>query len=105
MNTPDYQKIYRDMIRIKYPEKEAACSAILKKRRVELMDIIRLNDIITGNKDEKTIRNNQKLKSYDKKAIFQMLDYQKKHRLNNTQLARHFKLSRNTVAKWKQLFV
>jgi hypothetical protein len=34
-----------------------------------------------------------------------MLDYQKKNKLTNSQLAKHFKLSRNTVTKWKRLFV
>lgn len=104
MRTPDYQKIYRDMIRLRYPEKEAACRSILTKARMEFLDIIRLNAIITGNKDEEAIRENQKLKSYDKNTILRILDYQKEHRLNNTQLAARFRLSRNSVTKWKKLF-
>lgn len=33
-----------------------------------------------------------------------MLDYQKGNGLNNTGLAKHFSLSRNSVAKWKKYF-
>ncbi|HUH25918.1 MAG TPA: helix-turn-helix domain-containing protein [Flavobacterium sp.] len=47
---------------------------------------------------------NQKYRSYDKATIIEILNYQKKNGLNNTQLANHFKLSRNTVAKWERLF-
>ncbi len=105
MNIPDYGKIYRDMISMKYPEKEAICSNILNKKSIESLDIIRLNAIITGKKDIESIRENQKLKSYDRQTILHILDYQKKHGLNNTQLAVHFRLSRNTVTKWKKMFL
>lgn len=47
---------------------------------------------------------NQKYRSYDKATIIEILNYQKKNSLNNTQLSNHFKLSRNTVTKWKTLF-
>lgn len=104
MKTPDYRKIYLDMIRIKYPEKKELCRSILEKKNIDPLDIIRLNDIIAGKSDKEKIRDNQKLKSYDRNTILQILDYQKKHHLNNTELALHFKLSRNTVAKWKKIF-
>lgn len=65
------------------------------------MDMIRLNTIITGSKDKQTIRDNQKLKPSDKRTILQILDHHKKHHLNNSQLAAHFRLRRNTVANCK----
>jgi len=104
MKSPDYRKIYQDMIRIKYPEKERLCSHILEKNSIEPLDIIRLSAIISEKNDEERVRDNQKLKSYDKKTILEILDYQKKNNLNNTELARHFKLSRNSVAIWKKIF-
>ncbi|WP_294282760.1 helix-turn-helix domain-containing protein [uncultured Chryseobacterium sp.] len=104
MKTPDYRKIYQDMIRMKYPDKEALCRSILDKKTIDPLDIIRLNAIITGKNAQEKIHDDQKLKSYDKRTILQILNYQKKHHLNNTELASHFNLSRNTVAKWKKLF-
>lgn len=104
MKTPDYRKIYQDMIRMKYPEKEELCQSILSKKRIEPLDIIRLNAVIAGNSYKERVRDNQKLKSYDKKTILQILHYQKKNQLNNTELAKHFDLSRNTVAKWRKFF-
>ncbi len=92
------------MIRMKYPEKEALCSSILNKSLIEPLDIIRLNNIITESSDKKKMQDNQKLRSYDKKTILQILDYQKKNNLNNTETAKHFKLSRNSIAKWKKTF-
>ncbi|WP_294207242.1 helix-turn-helix domain-containing protein [uncultured Chryseobacterium sp.] len=103
--TPNYKRIYMDMIAIKYPEKAPLCNHILNKKTMEIMDIILLDKIICGKKHETDLQFDQKLKSYDKKTIFEILDYQKKNRLNNSQLAKHFKLSRNTVAKWKKLFL
>lgn len=65
------------------------------------MDKIRLNTIITGSKDKQTIRDNQKPKSCDKRTILQILDHHKKHQLNNSRLAAHFRLSRKTIANFK----
>lgn len=65
------------------------------------MDKICLNAIITGSEDKQTIRDNQKPKSCDKRTILQILDHQKKHQLNNSQLTAHFRLSRDTVANCK----
>ncbi|MDR6515883.1 transposase [Chryseobacterium camelliae] len=102
---PNYKRIYMDMLTIKYPEKAPLCSNILKKKTIDIMDIIRLEQIICGKKGHADSRFDQKLKSYDKKTICEMLEYQKKNRLNNSQLARHFKLSRNSVTRWKKLFL
>nr|WP_249330985.1 helix-turn-helix domain-containing protein [Chryseobacterium arthrosphaerae] len=98
---PDYLKIYRDMIQIKFPEKERYCRNILDNEKLSLKDILKLNSIISG-KSSTTL--NQKYKSYDKETILYILHYQKKNNLNNIQIARHFNLSRNTVTKWRKLF-
>ena len=60
----------------------------------------KLNEIIFGKKTE-----NQKFKSYKRSDILKILDYQKKYKLNNSQLANHFNISRNTVTKWKKMFL
>lgn len=98
---PDYRKIYTDLIRFKFPDKMGLCTHILNKAQLGNLDIITLNKILFQINNEDV---NQKLKSYDRQSIFEILDYQKKHNLNNSQTARHFKLSRNTIAKWKKVF-
>lgn len=103
-NNPDYKKIYDDMIALKYPEKRDMCENILKKEALSTLDIITLNNFLTKDSTEANNSENQKLKSYDKATIFKILDYQKKHRLNNAELAKHFNMSRNTVAHWKKLY-
>lgn len=102
MSSPDYKKIYRDLVVIKFPEKINLCKEFLDKEQLSTLDIIELNKIIFGNKNKSS---NQQLRSYSKEDIFRILDYQKKHNLNNTQLVRTFDLSRNTIAKWKKMFL
>lgn len=102
---PDYKKIFNDIIEKKHPEKRDCCQSILSKNELSVLDVIRLNNLVFGrsSKDESIM--NQKYKSYNKKSIIEILNYQKQNRLNNTQLAMHFKLSRNTVTKWKKMFL
>lgn len=104
-SAPDYVKIYRDMIDMKFPEKEILCRNILNKNdKLSLLDIIKLNTLIFG-KATNGNTENQKYKSYDKETILYILNYQKKNKLSNIQIANHFKMSRNTISKWKKLFI
>ncbi|MBB4804834.1 hypothetical protein HNP38_000106 [Chryseobacterium defluvii] len=98
--SPDYRVIYTDIINKKYPHKKELCSSILEKKQLSNLDIINLNTKIFGLQ----AKENQKLRSYNKSTILYILDYQRKYKLNNSQLAKHFKLSRNTIAKWKKYF-
>ncbi|MBP2618851.1 helix-turn-helix domain-containing protein [Chryseobacterium jejuense] len=104
MNRPNYKKIYKDLIQQKYPEHLDECQKILSQKDLSFFDIIQLNSIISKN-SQKQDRENQRFRSYDRSTIVEILEYQKKHNINNTELARYFKLSRNTVTKWKQYFL
>lgn len=98
--TPDYKRIFDDMITIKFPDKRKYCDGILKKKKkLSVLDVLKLNAIIFGHKEE-----SQRFRSYDQKAIKEILNYQKKYQLRNSELADIFKLSRNTVTKWKKMF-
>lgn len=98
---PNYKRIYHDFIESKCPDKLEYVKRYLSKETMSLSDVLKVNNIIFFDR----LSENQKFKSYDKQTIFEMLDYQKKHKLNNSQLAKHFKLSRNTVTKWKRIFL
>ncbi len=102
---PDYKQIYTDILLKKYPHKMEQCTAILNKNNLRALDIMELNKKIFGIPDKENFEFNQRHRSYSKSDIFRILDYQKRHRLNNSQLANHFSLSRNTVTKWKKLFL
>lgn len=103
-NAPDYKQIYTDIISKKYPQKKEECQRILEKQNISTIDILELNRKIFGTKKE-TEKSNQRHRSYSKSDILQILDYQKKNNLNNSQLANHFRISRNSVTKWKRMFV
>ncbi|KFF12411.1 transposase [Chryseobacterium soli] len=102
--TPNYKRIYLDMINTRYPDKRTACHYILSKKELTMLDVITVNEIIFGKNINGKRGPSQKHRSYDKAAVLQILDFQKKHKLNNTELAGHFKMSRNTIHKWRKLF-
>ncbi|MBB6329144.1 hypothetical protein HNP24_000094 [Chryseobacterium sediminis] len=101
---PNYKQIYRDIILKKYPEKMNTCQLILEKTNFSMLDVININNMIFGTNNKDILINNQKFKSYDESTVLYILDYQRKNRLNNSQVANHFKLSRNSIAKWKKYF-
>jgi Fic family protein len=102
--TPDYRRIFEDIIDLKYPHKKESCSKILNKNDLSILDVIKLNSMIFDHQNGSADRVNQQYRSYNTDAILEILEYQQKNKLNNSQLANHFKLSRNTVTKWKKMF-
>ncbi|MGG5210981.1 helix-turn-helix domain-containing protein [Chryseobacterium sp. MIQD13] len=103
-NLPNYKLIFTDIISKNHPEKRIKCQSILDKKELSILDVVKLNEIIFGICDKESFINNQKYKAYDESTITYILDYQQKNKLNNIQLANYFKLSRNTVTKWRKTF-
>ncbi|WP_117585895.1 helix-turn-helix domain-containing protein [Chryseobacterium luteum] len=101
---PDYKKIYSDIIERDFPDKKEMCKNILSKTVLSQLDVIEINTLIFGNASREISISNQKHRSYNKQTILQILEYQQKNCLNNTQLAQHFRLSRNSVTHWKKKF-
>ena len=92
------------MILKKFPEKMSVCLSILEKDNFCLLDVLTVNQLIFDIPGKGTSIFNQKLRSYDEETIGKILSYQMEYRLSNTQVANHFKLSRNSVAKWKKIY-
>lgn len=104
-NRPFYRKLYTDMIRDRYPEKEMLCSGFMEKEIWTALDVIEVNALLFGKtKKEADTRVDQKHRAYDKESIKRILRYQQINKLNNIQLANKYGLSRNTIAKWKKQF-
>jgi len=102
---PNYKRIYTDIIRKKFPKKQQLVHSILSKKEITELDVLEINAKLFGSRNKRNAEINSRHKSYSKKAILKILEYQKEYQLNNTQTAHHFRLSRNTVAKWKKLFM
>ena len=100
---PNYKNIYLDIISKKFPSKTDTYDKILSKKILSNYDVIVLNKEQFPNAKNQT--ENQKLKSYTKETILKILDYQKAKKLNVTELARHFSISRNTIAKWRKIYI
>jgi len=91
---------------MKFPHKKEICTPILKKTYLTEFDVLELNKIIFGDSLSKNkLSNNTRYRSYDTSTILKILDYQKANNLSNVRVAKHFGLSRNTIAKWKKRFI
>lgn len=99
---PNYKKIYLDLVRKKFPEKEALLDSFLEKESISRLDVIEINDKIFNKPHNQEV--NQRLRSYTESDIKSILTFQKDYDLKNVELAHHFNLSRNTVTKWKRIF-
>lgn len=101
---PNYKRIFSDIIQSKFPEKEKELKKYLEKDQLTMLDVIRLNQLVFNSNKKNQQAQNSKYRSYTKTDVLRILEYQKKHNLNNIELAREFKMSRNTIAKWKKTY-
>lgn len=102
--SPNYTRIYQDIIEKKYPEKKEKCLYLLEKKKLTTREIILMNTLIFGmERSSDTLENNGRFRSYDQETVKYILKYQIRNNLNNTQTASYFKISRNTLAKWKKM--
>ena len=99
----NYKNIFCDLLTKKYPERLSEFQDILNKDSLNELDVLTISKKLSISKETNT--EDGKIRSYSQSTILKILDYQKKNRLNNIQLANHFSLSRNTVAKWKKIFL
>ncbi|MBO6212864.1 hypothetical protein SAMN05421738_112104 [Algoriella xinjiangensis] len=99
MEKPNYQKIYQDIINRNYPDKQKQTEKLLKKEMTAL-NVIKISEILNVNDTTE----NQKHKSYDLNSILEILNVQKLNNFTNIQVSEKFRISRNTVAKWKKIY-
>ncbi|GAA5095348.1 hypothetical protein GCM10023210_27990 [Chryseobacterium ginsengisoli] len=101
---PNYTRIYQDMLKEKDPEKleDPKIQHLLKNLKTT-EDILNFNELVFKSSKE-SLRNNQKLKTYDKKTMIKLLQYQQKHGLSTNYMSKKYKISRTTIAKWKRTF-
>lgn len=101
---PNYKKIYYDMLRLEHPEKlkDPKIKELLNKLNTT-EDVLNFNEKIFAQSKESQV-NNQKLKTYDKKTMFKLLQYQSKHGFSTSYMSRKYKISRTTIINWKKTF-
>lgn len=95
---PNYKRIFMDIITYSYPKKSDLFAVLQKKKELSTLDVLKFNKMIFGDD------NNGLFKSYDTANIHKILDFQKKENFNNSMVAKHFSISRNTLARWKKLY-
>lgn len=104
-NRPFYRKLYLDLIRDTFPDKETMCEGFLKKEKWTALDVIQINELLFGkDKGKSDLMIDKKHRAYDQESIIQILLYQKKNNLSNQDVSNKYGLSRNSIGKWKKLF-
>jgi hypothetical protein len=102
--TPNYKKIYHDIILKICPEREMEFKYFLDKESLLSWDIVRLDNLIFNNKDQDSFIFNQRHRSYDNETILYIIKYQKDHNINNSLTSKYFRISRNTLYRWKKIY-
>ena len=101
LKSPNYKRIYQDIVSKKFPEKQSEMAAFFNNRRnLSNFDVININEKLFGSSQENF---NSKLRVYTMEDIKEMLVQQKKYGFNNTEAALYFKVSRNSIMKWKKM--
>lgn len=100
----NYKAIYTDLINKKFPEKMVLCQNILRKKNISVLDAIKMNNLLFPQNSLEDERFSQKHKSYMENDILRILDDQRRNKLTNTEVALKYKMSRNTIAKWRKTF-
>lgn len=101
---PDYKKIFTDMV--KYYELfltdqiQKEIDIILSREELTSLDVLKMNELLFPRSIK--FSQNQKLHKFDHQSKKFIIEYQKKLKLSNISTATTFKISRNTLAKWKQ---
>lgn len=92
------------MLRTEHPEKLKDPKIVkLLKNLNTTEDVLHLNEKIFKQSKE-SLRNNQKLRTYDRKTMLRLLQYQKKHGFSTSYMSKKYKISRTTLTKWKRTF-
>jgi DNA-binding transcriptional regulator YiaG len=99
--TVNYNLLYTEMLAQNFPEKgkTQAAQRFLKTDK-KAIEIINFNQFIS---DENQTVNKRHI-SYDEPSILEILTYQDDNKLNSTQVAKLFNISRITLRKWKKHF-
>ena len=95
---PNYNRIYKDIVDRKFPEKKEMIYPLLQTT-LSVLDIIQINQMLF-----QSVNNNQLYKSYTEKDIQYILQYQLENKLTNISLSKQFNISRNTIASWRKIF-
>ena len=103
--TPDYKRIFSDILRKKQPNQKKEISSMLQKSSFISLEIIKLNQAIFGKKSADDFTFNKRQRSYDLDTIIQILKFQKKGMFTHTEISRRFGISRNTISKWNKQFL
>jgi|SRR5690606_9923997 len=103
VNKPDFGRIFCEIAQ-KNNFSESKINEMSAQKKWNSLDVIKMNEKLFGNTAINNLNFNQNHRAYDEESIKEILNYQKKYDLNNSEMMRMFRISRNTIVKWQKLF-
>lgn len=100
---PDFCRIFQEIAQ-KNERSEMLIEHIENINEWNSLIVIKMNEKVVAEPGSENLKCNQKHKAYDEHSIKEILNYQEKNNLNNSEMMRLFKISRNTIARWKKMF-
>lgn len=102
ISKPDFGKIFWDMAQKKNLSDKQK-QQIVGKKNWRSLDVVKMSEKLFGGVSKESLSFNQSHRAYDEKSIKYIVNYQKKHGLSNSEVARQFRLSRTTIIKWQKM--
>lgn len=99
---PNYLQIFKDILTEKFPDKKIAEIELASEKELSVSEVLKFNKLVFGK--EAAMNGNGKFRSYDKETILSILHYQKQNYCSNSELARIYNVSRNSISAWKKVF-
>lgn len=100
---PEYKLIFQDLAQKQFGTTIPTSVQNKIEKLQNNLDILEVNSLIFNQKH--STRETAKMKVYDKESIEKILNIQQKEKLTNQEIASQFHVSRNSVAKWKKLYL
>ncbi|MCD9855717.1 hypothetical protein LUD75_13420 [Epilithonimonas sp. JDS] len=99
---PNYTKIYLDLIKFRKKDDVISDSLLEKINNIKIVkDVLEIERELFKNDNSAY---NQKLRCYDEKTVKSILEHQRLNKITNTELGQKYKVSRNTIAKWRKIY-
>ena len=97
---PNYSLIFLDILEMMFPDRCPKEIGIFAGKELSTEEVLLYNKKLFGQNNSSS-----KYRSYDKTTIISILSKQKKHHYTNEEVSKIYNVSRNSLAKWKKLFL
>jgi|SRR5690606_483767 len=100
---PDFGRIFQEIAQ-KKEHSESLIGHIAGIKEWNSLNVIKTSEKVVEKPDGENLKLNRTHRAYDEQSVKEILKYQKINNLNNSEMMMLFKVSRNSISKWKKMF-